>query len=146
MESKNCNGAFVSGDYKYEPTGKFEYVLEKDILRGAWISGHSQPTKETLKQGVVFFHRIEGGGGLSRTANVREDLYIPYVITEERSDSRWVVSEKQDYYGKMCGVLTNTETKRDFYYKSKDIAESRIATLKEWKCELLKRTRLTDES
>jgi hypothetical protein len=146
MESKNCNGGFVAGDYKYEPTGKFEYVPEKEILRGGWLKGHSEPTKETLKPGLVFVHIIEGGGGLSRTANVREDLHIPYIITEERSDDRWVVSEKQDYYGNMCGVLTNTETKREFYYKSKEIAESRIVTLKEWKCEVLKKTRLTDES
>jgi hypothetical protein len=146
MSSKECNGEFVSGDYKYEPTGKFEYVLEKEILRGGWLKGHNQPTKETLKPGLVFVHIIEGGGGLSRTAFVREDLHIPYIVIEERSDSRWVVSEKQDYYGNMCGVLTDTETNRDFYYKSKDIAESMIRRFSEWKCEVLKKTRLTDES
>lgn len=138
--------SFTIGQYKYEPTGKLKNIPKKVILNSAWPSGTKMPTEEDLKQGLVFILVVEGGDGLSRTAFVRENLYMPYIVKNVRKDTKWVVSERHDINGKLLGVLTNTETDRDFYYASKDLAESKLADLEEWTCEELKKTRLTDES
>jgi hypothetical protein len=138
MPDQNDSSIITVGKSTFERTGKFKNIEQEKILNGAWPSDGERPTENNLKPGLMFYLVIREGGGLSRTAFVREDEYIPYVIVEETNDSKWVVGEK-DFDGVTYGTIVNTETGRGYRYKTKEIAQSQIDRFKEFKCEELKK-------
>ena len=94
--SKLKENKVTIGNYNYEETGAEKDIKEEEILRSGYpssdyeIDGEMQKgSPKSVKPGLIFFLRIRGGGGMSRTSRQEEDISVPYIVKSDNGDGTW---------------------------------------------------------